>query len=267
VNGEQFYAALPKGSYTGAVLAGSQDGANPVSPPGAADTGVREIERIRREYATRSREIPAGFYDWHRTENQFLHAGAARACSRLLSQAGAFPLDRAHILDVGCGRGQWLLEFLQWGATVVQVHGIDLLPDRIVHARERLAGAELRCGDARRLPWPDASFDLVSQFTMFSSILDPAVRDEVANEMRRVLRPGGRMLWYDLRRSNPIRSVHGLSRHDVRMLFPGCAFRFLNTTLAPPLARIVARRSWTAAFALESLPLATTHLAAVITVS
>ena len=233
----------------------------------AADTGAGEIERIRREYAARSRQIPAGFYDWQRTENQFLHASAARACAKLLGEAGAFPLDRAEILDVGCGQGGWLLEFLQWGATVARLHGADLLPERIEYARERLAGAELHCGDARELPWPDASFDLVSQFTMFSSILDPAVRQQVAGEMLRVARRGGNILWYDLRRSNPMRPVRGLGREEIQRLFPGCTIRFLNATLAPPLARRVAPHSWAAGFALESLSFATTHLAAVITVS
>jgi ubiquinone/menaquinone biosynthesis C-methylase UbiE len=248
-------------SYTEAVPVGSQDGS------AAAGAGAREIERIREEYAARGREIPAGFYDWHRTENQFLHAGAARACASLLSDAGAFPLDRAEILDVGCGHGGWMLEFLQWGAALQHLHGIDLIPDRIAHARERLAGADLRCADGRKLPWPDQAFDLVTQFTVFSSILNPAVRRQMADEMRRVLRPGGKILWYDLRRSNPMRPVRGLRRAEILRLFPGCAIRFRNATLAPPLARIVAPHSWAAAFALESLPFATTHLAAVIQLS
>lgn len=231
----------------------------------AGDPGEREIERIRLQYAARAREIPPGFYDSNRSENQFLHAGAARACAALLLSAGAFPLDRAQILDVGCGQGQWLLEFLRWGATVAKLHGIDLLPERIVQARERLAGAELRSGDARQLPWGPGTFDLVSQFTVFSSVLDREVQQQMAREMLRVLRPGGRILWYDMRRSNPRRAVRGVSRKEVRHLFPGCKYRFLNATLAPPIARVVARRSWAAAFALESLPFARTHLAAVIT--
>ncbi len=229
------------------------------------DPGALEIERIRQEYARRAREIPAGFYDSNRSENQFLHAGAARACARLLREEGAFPLNRAQILDVGCGQGHWLLEFLMWGATVSRLHGIDLLPERIVQARERLAGAELLSGDARTLPWPDSAFDLAAQFTVFSSILDAAVRQQIAREMLRVLRPGGRILWYDMRRSNPARPVRGIGRKEIRQLFPGCRFRFENATLAPPLARLVAPHSWAAAFALESLPFAKTHLAAVIT--
>ena len=222
-----------------------------------------ESERIRERYQARARTIPADFYAWHRPEIQYWQATTARVCARLLHESGAFPLEDLSILDAGCGNGQWLLEFLQWGARAVNVHGIDLLRERVDYARERLPGLDLRCGDASHLPWPDGSFDMVTQFTVFSSILDSQVQARVASEMLRVLRPGGRILWYDCRYSN--RNARGLNRGDVRRLFPGCTIRFARTTLLPPLARAIARRSWAAAAALESLPFTRTHLAAVIT--
>jgi SAM-dependent methyltransferase len=227
---------------------------------------VNEIERIREEYEARDRTIPADFYAWHRAEIQYWQAGAAHACARLLHQSGAFPIAQASIADIGCGNGNWLLEFLQWGAVAANLHGIDLLAGRIAYARERLPGVDLRCGDARNLPWPDRSFDLVTQFTVFSSIPDTRVQAAVASEMLRVLRPGGRILWYDCRYSNPSRAaVGGLNRNDIRKLFPSCSIQFAGTTLVPPLARAVARRSWAVAAAIEALRFTCTHLAAVIT--
>lgn len=227
---------------------------------------MNEIERIREEYRARDQTIPHDFYAWHRTEIQYWQASTARVCARLLLKSGAFPLREISIADVGCGNGQWLLEFLQWGAVAANLHGIDLIAGRVASARERLPGVDLRCGDARNLPWRDGSFDLVSQFTVFSSIEDAGVRSEVAAEMVRVLRPGGRILWYDCRYSNPARPrVRGLNRSDIRKLFPGCSIRFAATTLMPPLSRFIARRSWTIAAALEALGFTCTHLAAVIT--
>jgi SAM-dependent methyltransferase len=224
-----------------------------------------EIERIREEYQARDLTIPPDFYAWHRAEIQYWQAGTARVCARLLHNRGAFPLTESSIADIGCGNGQWLLEFLQWGAVAANLHGIDLLGERIACARQRLPGVDLRCGDARKLPWRDGSIDLVTQFTVFSSILDTQVRNEVAAEMLRVLRPGGRILWYDCRHSNPRRAaVRGLSRDDIRKLFPSCSIQFAATTLAPPLSRTIARRSWALAAALESLRFTCTHLAAVI---
>jgi ubiquinone/menaquinone biosynthesis C-methylase UbiE len=230
---------------------------------------VDEIVRIREEYAARARTIPADFYAWHREEIQYWQAGVARVCARLLRESGASPIAEASIADIGCGNGQWLLEFLQWGAVAANLHGIDLLNERVSHARQRLAGTDLRCGDARNLPWPDSSFDLVTQFTMFSSILDLGMQTAVASEMMRVLRPGGRILWYDCRYSNrgfgASPSVRGLNRDRIRNLFPGCSIQFASATLMPPLSRFVARHSWTLAAALESLRFTRTHLAAVIT--
>lgn len=227
---------------------------------------VPEIERIREEYRSRAETIPPDRYAWHREEIQYWQASTARVCARLLRESGAFPMTDASIADIGCGTGNWLLEFLQWGARADKMHGIDLIEERIATARERLPGVDLRCGDASRLPWPDGCFDLVTQFTVFSSILDTELRASVALEMRRVLHPGGHILWYDGRYSNPARkAVAGLKRHDLRDLFSGCSIRFVNTTLLPPLSRAVARHSWIAAAALESLPFACTHIAALIT--
>jgi ubiquinone/menaquinone biosynthesis C-methylase UbiE len=227
---------------------------------------VNEAERIREEYRTRERTIPPDFYAWHREEIQYWQARTARVCARLLHKSGAFPIADASIADVGCGNGQWLLEFLQWGAVAANLYGIDLIAERIAYARERLPGADLRWGDAGHLPWGDASFDLITQFTVFSSIQDTEVQAEVAAEMLRVLRPGGRILWYDCRYSNPSRAaVRGLDRNDIRKLFPSCSIQFARTTLAPPLSRVVARRSWAIAAAIEGLGFNCTHLAAVIT--
>jgi SAM-dependent methyltransferase len=227
---------------------------------------VDEIERIREEYQARDRTIPPDFYAWHREEIQYWQARTARVCARLLHKSGAFPIGDASIVDVGCGNGQWLLEFLQWGAVAANLHGIDLIAERIAYARERLPGADLRWGDAGNLPWADGSFDLVTQFTVFSSILDAQVQAEVAAEMLRVLRPGGRIFWYDCRYSNPQKAaVRGSSRDDIRKLFPSCSIQFARTTLVPPLSRVLARRSWAIAAAVEGLGFTCTHLAAVIT--
>jgi len=226
---------------------------------------VPEHERILAEYRSRAETIPADRYAWQREEIQYWQASTGRVCARLLRQSGAFPLTNSRIADIGCGTGNWLLEFLQWGARAQNLHGIDLIEERIAAARERLPGVDLRCGDATKLPWASGSFDLVTQFTAFSSMPDGSMQHEVALEMQRVLRPGGRILWYDCGYSNPLRrAVRGLRRDDVRDLFPGSAIRFASATLVPALCRALARRSWVAAAALESLPFARTHIAALI---
>jgi SAM-dependent methyltransferase len=222
-----------------------------------------EIARIRAEYERRRREIPADFYSWSRDVNFFYHSQIARASIRALREAGRYPLNGCKVLDAGCGSGAWLLEFAQWGAD--QLHGLDLDPGRLDIAARMLPGADLRCGDARALPWPDECFDLVSQFTMFTSILDADVKRSVAGEMLRVLKRDGMMLWYDFRINNPAnRNVRGIEAAEIRSLFPGCDVTLKRTTLAPPIARRIVPVTWIGALLLEQIPWLRTHYVAVI---
>jgi len=176
-----------------------------------------------------------------------------------------FPLNGLRIADIGCGFGGWLLEFIQWGADPARLAGVDLIPDRIGQARRRIPQADLRLGSAEKLPWANESFDLVSQFTAFTSILDPSLKQAIAEEMLRVLRPGGAILWFDFRIDNPSNSnVRGISAREIHALFTGCDIELRPTVLAPPLSRMVARRSWSFAELLYSIPFLRTHYAGLI---
>ena len=230
-----------------------------------ADEETAEISRIRAEYQRRRREIPPDFYDWRHCANLFSHVETVRVCVRELATAALFPLAGLRVLDVGCGRGVWLLEFCQWGCLPEQVAGIDLDEGRLAEARRRLPAADLRLGDARELPWPDASFNLVTQFTVFTSILHQEVKRKIADEMLRVLKPGGAILWYDFRYNNPRNPhVRGIGAREIRSLFPGCEVKLHSVTLAPPVARRTVPFSWLMALALEKLPPPRTHYLGVI---
>ncbi|MFN3323377.1 MAG: class I SAM-dependent methyltransferase [Bryobacteraceae bacterium] len=229
------------------------------------DSHGSEEARIRAAYARMSREFPVAHWGWNRPANLFFHTGIVRGAIELLDQARLYPVSGLRIADIGCGSGTWLCEFVQWGASPCDLYGIDLLADRAAAARGRLPTAQIVTGSAGELPWEDASFDLTTQFVVFSSILDDTMRRRVAGEMLRVLRPGGHVLWYDLRRDNPgNRSVRCVPRDELRSLFPGCPMRLMSATLAPPLARAVTPVSWTAATVLERIGWLRTHYLALI---
>jgi ubiquinone/menaquinone biosynthesis C-methylase UbiE len=226
---------------------------------------AEEVERIRREYARREREIDPDFYAPHRPANLFARQGQERALRRGLEVAGLLPLAERNLLEVGCGEGGWLALLEGLGAQRQRMAGIDLDAPRIARARERFPGADLREGDAAALPWPDDHFDAVVQSTVFSSILDDDFQARVAAEMLRVLRPGGTVIWYDFFVNNPRNPhVRGVGRRRIRALFPSCSLRHWRVTLAPPLARRLVPLSWTGAAVLESLRLCNTHLLAVL---
>ena len=233
--------------------------------PGQPTHTNRDIERLRLETSRRDREIPRTFYGWEKCVNRFFHCSLYRSSIDVLAAAGKFPFDSLRILDIGCGSGTWLLEFVQWGALPSMIAGIDLSEERISLAAKRLPEADIQAGDAQALPWRSASFDIVTQFTVFTSILDDSVRMRIALEMLRVLNPGGVILWYDFRFNNPRNpNVRGIRRQEIRQLFKGCDIDFRSLTLLPPLARAVVSRSWLAAELLETLPILRSHYLALI---
>lgn len=224
-----------------------------------------EAARIRAEYARREREIGREFYALTTPANLFVRHGQQRALLDTLRTGGLLPLAEKRVLEVGCGRGQWLTVFEDFGVRRENLAGIDLDASRLAEAEHRYPGADLRVGDATALPWPSASFDIVFQSTVFTSILDGEVRRRVAAEMRRVVRPGGVVLWYDFRYDNPRNAhVRGIGAAEIRELFGGCAVTLTPVTLATPLSRLIVPKSWLLASTLERLGVLNTHYVGLI---
>lgn len=221
--------------------------------------------RIIAEYERRARELPANYYSWGDPANLMTHQDTASGCIRMLDRASLFPLRGQRVADIGCGAGTWLLEFMQWGADPAELCGIDLNADRIAAARQRIPHADLRMGSATELPWPDGSFDLVSQFTVFTSILDPSLKQAVAAEMLRILKPNGSILWFDFRVDNPNNAqVRGVRAREIRSLFPGCSIELASEVLAPPISRRVASWSRPLGSVLKAIPWLRTHYVGLI---
>jgi hypothetical protein len=77
---------------------------------------------------------------------------------------------------------------------------------------------------------------------VFSSLLDDAFQDRLAQTMWRWVRPGGGVLWYDFTFDNPRNpDVRGIPVRRIRQLFSEGSLRVRRITLAPPLARSVCR--------------------------
>jgi SAM-dependent methyltransferase len=224
---------------------------------------VNEVERIKAEYARRDRELPADRSWPTRPGDLFQLQVFERALLRMLRSR--MPLSRLRILDLGCGGGRLLVDLETWGAQRERLAGIDLTPWRAEAARARLPGADIRTGDARELPWPDGSFDLVVQSVVFSSLLDPAMRTAVAAEVARALAPGGAVLSWDLVLPSPGNEhVTPIRRRELERMFPGWTMTSRRLTLAPPLTRFLAPRAWLLAELLEGVRVLDTHLIALL---
>ena len=222
-----------------------------------------EESRIRSAY---SRRTDQGRYSWFNRAHLLAMHELEEAIVAALSRHGHTTLDHASVLDVGCGRGVWLREFVKLGARPERLHGIDLLPDRIDEARRLCPnGVSLRSGSATALDFDDAAFDVVMQSMVFTSVLDAGMRQSIAREMLRVVKPDGLILWYDYYVNSPNNpDVRAVSRKEISGLFPDCRIDFQRITLAPPLARWIAPRSRAGWALLRSVPWLRTHYLAAI---
>jgi ubiquinone/menaquinone biosynthesis C-methylase UbiE len=160
------------------ILRGPQTGRKEAGMP---KTVSEETERLKRHW---EREAPTydrrmGFF-----ERVLFGDGREWVCSRASGE----------VLEVAVGTGRNFTFYPQG----VRLSGIDLSPAMLEIARKRAeelgVDADLREGDAQQLPFADASFDTVVCTLSLCNIPDD--RRAIA-EMKRVLRPGGRLLLLD----------------------------------------------------------------------
>lgn len=184
-----------------------------------------------------------------------------RALVDLLRRHAPKPVAELRVLEIGCGAGDNLLELLTLGFDPAQLVGNELLLERAAAARRRLPGATaLHEGDALAMPFEAASFDIVLQSTVFSSLLDDGFQQRLAERMWHWVQPGGAVLWYDFTWNNPRNpDVRGVPMARVRQLFPGANMQPRRVTLAPPIGRPAARLHPLAWQLLNGLPFLRTH--------
>lgn len=178
----------------------------------------------------------------------------------LLRKQGIASLTRMKILEVGSGNGDVLHELMAHRVESRQLYGVELLPERLANAQRRFPGVNLAAVDAQALPYANQEFDMVLQFTVFSSILDSRIKANIAREMLRVVKkPGGIILWYDFWLNPTNAQTKGIRKTEIRELFPGCDYEFRRITLAPPIARKLVPFSWNLSALLEKIRLLNTH--------
>ena len=148
------------------------------------DDSSEQIGRIRKQFT--------------RQADAYIRSKQATNVSGLLglvALSGAKPTDR--VLDVACGPGFLTMAFASRCASASGLDATDAFLERArAEAASRgLANIEFRAGDAERLPFPDASFDVVSCRAAFHHFARP---EQVLGEMKRVLAANGRIVVADM---------------------------------------------------------------------
>ncbi len=145
------------------------------------------------------RHVHWGYWDQPALADGSVHdfaAAAALLARRVATAAGV--RDGQRVLDVGCGFGGTLAD-LNERFNDMELHGVNIDPRQLVRAREQVPArpgnrVEFVAADACRLPYPDASFDVL---LVVEAIFHFPGRDRFFAEARRVLRPGGRLALCD----------------------------------------------------------------------
>jgi len=221
---------------------------------------MNDLDRLKATYKARElTDINKQRYSLFNPSHLFAIQQRQRDLIALLKQSGCEDLANKKILELGCGTGSVLLEMLTLGVKPASLFGVDLLFDRLQNAVKQLPTAGFGCADGQDLPYQSETFDVVMQFTAFSSVLDGVIRQKMADEMCRVLKPKGIIIWYDFW-WNPINAeTHGIQRAEIKALFHGYSFTIRKVTLAPPIARMIVPISWPLGYTLESLKIFNSH--------
>jgi len=189
-----------------------------------------------------------------------------RAMLRVLRAGGidAKSIGSVRLFEVGCGTGDLLRSFVRWGADPANCAGADIRPAAAERGRAISPNIRLFEADCVDTAEPDGAWDLVVQNLVFSSVLDKDIRAALAREMIRITRPGGLILWCDLRVGNPRNpDVAPIRRRELIGLFAGCELQVCRPVLlAPPIARKLAPVSTILCDMLAALPFLCGHYVA-----
>ena len=135
---------------------------------------------------------------WYDRFGRVISFGRDKAIREKLIEL-AEPVLSEKVLDVGCGTGTLALGIKRQVGTG-EVHGVDASPEMIQFAKEKAAknGSDIDFQVAliEAIPFPDASFDLVTSSLMLHHLPDD-VKAKGFLEIQRVLKPGGRFMAMD----------------------------------------------------------------------
>jgi SAM-dependent methyltransferase len=201
-----------------------------------------ELDAVRSRYDRRAAQAPGRYSPLNPSVYMSMQE-RERGLIRWIKAMGLEPLADKRLLEIGCGTGANLLQLIRLGFSPENLVGNELLAERADRARFLLPQAtRVLEGDACALELPPASFDVVFQSTVFTSILDDGFQAELAGQMWRLAKPQGGVLWYDFIHDNPRNpDVRGIPVSRIRELFPHGRLTTWRVTLAPPLSRLVTR--------------------------
>jgi ubiquinone/menaquinone biosynthesis C-methylase UbiE len=167
----------------------------------------------------------------HRVERRHFWFRSFRRFAEPLVVRAAGGVAEPRMLDAGCGTGVHLTWLARWG----RVCGVDVAWTGLRYARQAGHRSLVRAS-AAELPFPDATFDVVTSFELWYALAEVDERAAV-REAHRVLRPGGALVatvaaleWLRGNHSVLARELRRYTRRRLRMLLEEAGFRVERLT-------------------------------------
>ena len=211
------------------------------------DMKTNDEQHILLEYENRDLKMP--WNDWKRNiyhpRNPMGYLFTEHNHLIIIEALNLLNLDlhSQKILDVGCGYGAWLRFLVELGALPGNCVGVDISSQRILIASEKNPAINYQKESLSKLEFDDANFDLIFQTVVFSSIMDSALREDIAQRMKNVLRPGGYIFWVDLQKTISDK-LTGFSEADVQLLFPDMKVVYKRQVHPRYFRRINGKHAW-----------------------
>lgn len=148
---------------------------------------------------------------------------------RYLHQGGNDPGETYRLLDYGCGTGE-MLKWLHTFGFRGSLHGADISENMLETAKRRWQGKQMPTFilvEGTGTPFPDGAFDCIVATNVFHHIT-PSLRDDVLEELKRVLKPFGRMVIFEHNPLNPLTRLivkRAVIDRNAVLLYPKEIFR------------------------------------------
>ena len=151
-------------------------------------------------------------------------------------------LNNLKVIEIGCSSGNMINILKKVGINDKNIFGIDIRSERLKLTKKKYPRSNIITMNATNITFGNDSFDIITVFTLFSSIIDPDIRKNIAEEIIRILKPGGVILFYDVRYNNPFnKNLVAIRMREIKKLFPKMQFKVERVTILPPLVRMLGK--------------------------
>jgi ubiquinone/menaquinone biosynthesis C-methylase UbiE len=161
---------------------------------------------------------PAYVYSWRNPVGYYIRERIRQSLVNLFN-LHRLNLNEGLMLDIGCGTGDWLRFFSELRGSSFGQFGLDLSLESLHLGKLINPNLNISLADARSIPFPNSTFQYISQFVTFEHLINQQDLKIACTELTRVCVPGGWLIWYD---RLPMQSdfQQGFTLGDVKSLFP-----------------------------------------------